>query len=68
MTASSYFTYTALGGSLAILAALLLGLNRALAHAGLPALERASISQKSAAARVRSRWSRATLPRVRLPK
>ncbi len=47
MTASSYFTYTALGGSLAILAALLFGLNRALARAGLPALERASISQKT---------------------
>src|SRR6266851_1568623 len=46
MTASSYLTYTALVGSLAILAALLLGLNRALAQAGLPTLEQSSISRR----------------------
>jgi hypothetical protein len=47
MTAPAYVAYTVLGGSLAIVAALLFGLNHALARSGWPAEKRASVSQKT---------------------
>jgi hypothetical protein len=47
MTAPAYVAYTVLGGSLAILAALLLGLRLALARAAWPPEERASIWRKA---------------------
>ena len=43
MTAPAYVTYVVLGGSLAIIAALLLGLARVLARAGWPVQERAAV-------------------------
>ena len=43
MTAPAYLAYVVLGGNLAIIVALLLGLARALARSGWPALERAAI-------------------------
>ncbi len=47
MTAPAYVFYAVLGGSLAIIAALLLGLNHALARAGWPVEQRASVLQKT---------------------